>query len=103
MPSIVDPVSRGYPGIPVGFADISAGADAGRPDPGDDTPHPVSYLIMACTRCWPWYAEVVTYGDPPATWVREWHAVDCAGWKDLLTIPETTDDRPVQSIFNPGG
>jgi hypothetical protein len=100
MPSSSKAVSRGYPGIPVGFADISPVADAGRADPGDDTPNPVPYLIFPCARCWPWYAEVVVYGDPRHTWVREWHAVDSARWKDLLTPAEPA--KASGSIFNPG-
>jgi hypothetical protein len=103
------PVSRGYPGIPVGFVDIGAVIDEGTPVADDGTPlddftHDAPYMILPCTSCWPWYAEVVAYGHPPMTWVREWHAVDCARWKDHLTIPPTPPPAGTPlSISKPGG
>jgi hypothetical protein len=76
----------------MGFADISPVAYDGTAD--------VPYPIRPCT-CFPWHAQVVEYGEPPRTWVREWHAADCPRWKDHLTAYTADASEPLQSIFNP--
>jgi hypothetical protein len=56
---------------PVGCVDLRAFDDDGN-----------SYEIHACSDCLPWHAEVVTVGG--AVLVREWHAVGCPQFQDLI-------------------
>ncbi|MFI6653277.1 hypothetical protein ACIBI8_37515 [Streptomyces sp. NPDC050529] len=56
---------------PIGSVDLLAFKE-------DGTPHE----IWACPDCLPWHAEVVRVGGE--FMVREWHAVDCALFQDLI-------------------
>jgi hypothetical protein len=56
---------------PVGSVDLAAVNDQGEP-----------YEIWPCDSCLPWHAEVVQDGG--AILVREWHAVDCPDFQELI-------------------
>jgi len=56
---------------PVGSIDLAAEMDDGTP-----------YAIWPCDDCLPWHAEVVRDGED--VFVREWHAVDCQQFQELL-------------------
>ena len=57
---------------PVGSIDLAAFDEAGEP-----------YEIRACDYCLPWHAEVHVDGDG-RVFVREWHAVDCEVFRELI-------------------
>ncbi|MEU3520310.1 hypothetical protein ABZ770_34435 [Streptomyces sp. NPDC006654] len=57
---------------PVGSIDLVAFKE-------DDTPHE----IWPCGDCLPWHAEVVRVDGEIL--VREWHAVDCPQFRELLS------------------
>ncbi|NNG35093.1 hypothetical protein [Nakamurella aerolata] len=57
---------------PVGSIDLAAEDEDGTP-----------YAIWPCASCLPWHAEVIRDGDDVL--VREWHAVDCEAFQELLT------------------
>jgi proline racemase len=57
---------------PVGSIDLAAEDENGEP-----------YEIRACNYCLPWYAEV-RRDDDGNVFVREWHAVDCEHFQELL-------------------
>ncbi|GHC37232.1 MULTISPECIES: hypothetical protein [Streptomyces] len=56
---------------PVGSVDLMAFAE-------DGTPHE----IWPCDHCLPWHAEVVRSGAEIL--VREWHAIDCPLFQELI-------------------
>jgi hypothetical protein len=56
---------------PVGSVDLAAFDDDG-----------TAYEIWPCDECLPWHAEVVVEED--YVFVREWHAVACARFQDLM-------------------
>ncbi len=56
---------------PIGSVDLAAFRDDG-----------TAYDIWPCSTCLPWHAEVViSDGD---VLVREWHAVGCPNFQDLV-------------------
>ncbi|MFF5020137.1 hypothetical protein [Streptomyces sp. NPDC001165] len=55
----------------VGSVDLRAFADNG-----------TAYEIWPCDHCLPWHAEVVQAGGEIL--VREWHAVDCPDFQELV-------------------
>jgi hypothetical protein len=57
---------------PIGSIDLDAADEDGEP-----------YEIRACRWCLPWYAEV-RRDDDGNVFVREWHAVDCEYFQELL-------------------
>jgi len=57
---------------PVAWIDLAAFDEAGEP-----------YEIRACHYCLPWHAEVHIDEDG-RVFVREWHAVDCEEFRQLL-------------------
>jgi hypothetical protein len=57
---------------PIGSIDLAAFDEAGEP-----------YEIHACNYCLPWHAEV-HIDDQGHVFVREWHAVDCEHFQELL-------------------
>ncbi|MFJ8745782.1 hypothetical protein ACIRL2_41295 [Embleya sp. NPDC127516] len=57
---------------PVGSIDLPA-------ETADGTP----YEIWPCHDCLPWHAEVIVAGDEVV--VREWHAIDCPQYRELLS------------------
>lgn len=57
---------------PVGSVDLAAVNDQGEP-----------YEIWPCGSCLPWHAEVVQVEGEVL--VREWHAVDCPEFQELIT------------------
>ena len=61
---------------PVGTVDLAAFDDDGEP-----------YEIHACSHCLPWHAEVHIDGDG-SVFVREWHAVECEEFEELIKRPE---------------
>ena len=61
-------------GAPVGSVDLAAFDEDGNP-----------YEIFACNQCLPWYAEVIVHPeDGDRVGVREWHAVDCPDFQELI-------------------
>jgi hypothetical protein len=58
---------------PIGSVDLRAFDEVG------DT-----YEITACPDCLPWHAEVVRDPETNETLVREWHAVECPLFQDLI-------------------
>ncbi|MFJ9460922.1 hypothetical protein ACIRST_38365 [Kitasatospora sp. NPDC101447] len=56
---------------PVGSIDLPAFEDNGTP-----------YEIWPCNDCYPWHFEVIREGSEIL--VREWHAVDCTLFQQLL-------------------
>ncbi|WP_336794135.1 hypothetical protein [Gordonia malaquae] len=59
---------------PVGSIDMPAFDDSGQ-----------AYTISPCLECLPWHIEVVLNDvDSGEVMVREWHAVDCPVFKELL-------------------
>lgn len=59
---------------PIGSIDLAAFNTAGEP-----------YEIHPCADCLPWYAEVVIDPETSEILVREWHAVECSHFQDLLS------------------
>ena len=57
---------------PVGSIDLAAEQEDGTP-----------YAIWPCNYCIPWHAEVIREDDGQV-FVREWHAVDCEAFQELL-------------------
>lgn len=45
------------------------------------------YKVYACDNCLPWHAEAFA-DDDGMVWVREWHAVDCPAFQELLAIAD---------------
>lgn len=43
-----------------------------------------AYEIVACPECLPWRAEVVTDPQTNEILVREWHAVECTLFQELI-------------------
>lgn len=64
--------SVGYT-APVGSIDLAAEDENGEP-----------YEIRSCDYCLPWYAEV-RRDEHGNVFVREWHAVDCEHFRELLS------------------
>jgi hypothetical protein len=58
---------------PIGSIDLRAFNEVGE-----------AYEITACMECLPWRAEVVTDPETKEILIREWHAVECGAFKDLL-------------------
>ena len=42
------------------------------------------YQIRPCYDCYPWYAEVVSDPETGEILVREWHAIECPAFVDLI-------------------
>jgi hypothetical protein len=61
---------------PVGCVDVPAFDPEGN-----------SYEITACPYCLPWRAELVRDPETDEILVREWHAVDCGLFRDLIDDP----------------
>jgi hypothetical protein len=57
---------------PIGSVDLAAFDEDGEP-----------YEIHGCHYCLPWYAEV-HIGDDGEVFVREWHAVECEAFEELI-------------------
>jgi hypothetical protein len=57
---------------PIGCVDLAAFDEDGEP-----------YDIRACNSCLPWHAEVVR-DDDGEIFVREWHAVECPDFEELI-------------------
>lgn len=58
---------------PIGSVDLCAVDDAGN-----------AYEILACPDCLPWRAEVVRDPRTNEVLIREWHAVDCELFQELI-------------------
>lgn len=58
---------------PVGSVDLAAFDENGD-----------AYEITACHECLPWHAEVIVDEDSRTIYVREWHAVECSVFEDLI-------------------
>ena len=63
---------------PVGCVDLAAFDDKGDP-----------YEIHACHYCLPWHAEVLV--EDGNIFVREWHAVECESFQELLDDIKSSD------------
>jgi predicted RNase H-like nuclease len=59
---------------PIGSVDLRAFDELGDP-----------YEILACLHCLPWHAEVVRDPETDEVLVREWHAVECEAFQDLIS------------------
>lgn len=59
---------------PIGSVDLEAFDDDGD-----------AYVITACNECLPWRAEVVVEDDGHIL-VREWHAVACPEFVELIDL-----------------
>jgi hypothetical protein len=57
---------------PIGSVDLAAFDENGEP-----------YEITACSSCLPWHAEV-HIDDNGSIYVREWHAVECEEFEELI-------------------
>jgi hypothetical protein len=57
---------------PIGCVDLAAFDDQGEP-----------YQIHACEGCLPWHAEVII-DDDGEVFIREWHAVECHVFEELI-------------------
>ena len=44
------------------------------------------YEIHGCDYCLPWHAEVHVDDDSGEVFVREWHAVECEAFQELINI-----------------
>jgi hypothetical protein len=64
---------------PIGSADLAAFDENGEP-----------YEIHGCQYCLPWHAEV-HIDDDGHVFVREWHAVECETFEELIN----GDGKPV--------
>ena len=58
---------------PIGSVDLAAFDDDGN-----------AYEIHACNHCLPWHAEVVLDDETDAILVREWHAIGCEVFQELI-------------------
>jgi hypothetical protein len=58
---------------PIGCVDLAAFDESGEP-----------YEIHGCASCLPWNAEVHV-DDDGEIFIREWHAVDCEAFKELIS------------------
>lgn len=56
---------------PIGSLDLDASSEDGTPA-----------QIWPCNECYPWHAEVIV--EDGYTFVREWHAVDCPTFQELI-------------------
>ncbi len=45
------------------------------------------YTIHPCFNCYPWHAEAFA-DDDGMVWVREWHAVDCSAFQEVLAVSD---------------
>ena len=63
---------------PIGCVDLAAFDEDGEP-----------YEIHGCDYCLPWHAEV-RIDDGGHVFVREWHAVECEAFEELIN----SDDQP---------
>ncbi len=52
-----------------------------------------SYEFRACSECLPWHAEVVIDPRDDTVMVREWHAVGCSFFQELLAQDDDPDDE----------
>ncbi len=52
-----------------------------------------SYEFRACSECLPWNAEVVIEPRDDTVMVREWHAVGCPFFQELLAQDDDLDDE----------
>lgn len=43
----------------------------------------IGYVIWPCNDCLPWHVEIIRADDGEII-AREWHAVDCEHFQDLL-------------------
>jgi hypothetical protein len=66
---------------PIGSIDLAA-----EDDNGD------AYQVWPCTQCLPWHAEVIRDGDQIG--IREWHAIDCPDFKELLANADSANSGP---------
>jgi hypothetical protein len=69
-------------GAPIGSVDLAAFDDDGEP-----------YEIHECGHCLPWHAEV-HLDDDGRPFVREWHAIECEQFEELIRIGQSPDDLP---------
>jgi hypothetical protein len=57
---------------PVGSVDLDASNEDGTPA-----------QIWPCHECYPWHVEVIV--EDGNAFVREWHAIDCPTFKELIS------------------
>jgi hypothetical protein len=65
---------------PIGCVDLAAFDDDGE-----------RYEIHGCDYCLPWYAEV-RIDDDGNVFVREWHAVECEAFEELINANDESSD-----------
>ena len=71
-------------GAPVAWVDLAAFDENGE-----------AYQIHACDNCLPWHAEVVIDDDSGHVFIREWHAVECEAFQELIN--SISEARPPDS------
>ena len=72
---------------PIGSVDLAAFDDDGQP-----------YEIHSCDYCLPWHAEV-HIDDDGHVFVREWHAVECEAFEELIDQGRSASGHTAE---NPG-
>lgn len=65
---------------PIGCVDLAAFDEDGEP-----------YEIHGCDYCLPWHAEV-HIDDDGDVFIREWHAVECEAFEELVNISNRSSD-----------
>jgi len=65
---------------PIGCVDLAAFDENGEP-----------YEIHGCDYCLPWHAEV-HIDDDGDVFIREWHAVECEAFEELVNISNRSSD-----------
>ncbi len=65
---------------PIGSVDLAAWDEDGKP-----------YEIHGCDSCLPWHAEVHV-DDDGHVFVREWHAVECEVFEELINSSGDSGD-----------
>jgi hypothetical protein len=51
-----------------------------------DWPWDEAETIWPCGDCADWRAELLLVGPDEGIWVREWHAVDCPIWSEIVGL-----------------
>jgi hypothetical protein len=72
-----DPMTKITYDAPVGCVDLPAFERDGEP-----------FSLWPCTECLPWHAEVIWHEEKQQTMTREWHAIGCPHFQDLIADEE---------------
>ena len=61
---------------------VTYSAPVGSVDLAAETPDGTPYSIWPCPECLPWHVEVIRDGQDVV--VREWHAIECSVFQELI-------------------